>query len=314
MVILITGAAGFAAHHFLRLLAAQKVDCKVVCVYHQARLQQSYMGLNIRWEQADLCNQQRVHQLIALHQPTHILHLAAQSSVGKSWQEPHATFDANAMMALHLLEAMRLCNSKAKLVLAGSAEMYAPNVLPVNEDAQIAFANVYAFSKYAQEQLALLYVQQYGLRVVCTRAFNHIGPYQNTNFAIPSFANQIAVQLKAKALHVQLHVGNVDIVRDFTDVRDIVKAYWLLLMHPTKQFAYNVCSGQGKSIASIIQLMSNKITKPIALIADDTRMRSNDNPILIGDASRIQQEFEWSVTVPLAQTIHDILLSEGVSF
>ncbi len=311
MTILITGASGFVAHHFLKLLVARKQDAKIIAVYNTKEPAHTYMGLNIRWIQTNLNNKEQVQQLLLQHQPTHILHLAAQSSVAKSWSIPYQTFTDNTLLTLNLLDGLKETNSKARILLAGSAEVYAPSTNPINENYHIAFANTYALSKYTQEQLALLYKNNYGLNIVCTRAFNHIGPKQNTNFAIPSFAVQIMQQVKHGATQVNLEVGNTTIIRDFTDVRDIVAGYWLLLCNSTTQFIYNLCSGQGRSIDSIIQLMAQVQNVKIITTIDSTRVRPTDNPVMIGDASLLQQELHWQPVIAMEQTIEDILNSMG---
>jgi GDP-4-dehydro-6-deoxy-D-mannose reductase len=312
MTIFITGATGFVAHHFLRLLVAKKLPIKVVGVYHTTAPVHTYLGLNIRWEQAQLADKKVVQQLIQKHNPTHILHLAAQSSVANSWQQPYETYQSNTIITLNILEAMRLTDSKARLLIAGSAEVYATSTHPIAENSELAMSNIYAVSKYAQEQLADRYVKQYQLHIVCTRAFNHIGPMQNNNFVIPSFAHQIVQQIKQGNKEIALSVGNTAIIRDFTDVRDIVLAFDALLCGNPKHFIYNLSSGKGCSIQDIIKTMENAVQKPIITTVDANKIRPIDNPIMIGDATRMQQEFNWTPTINMAQTIKDIFTSLGL--
>jgi GDP-4-dehydro-6-deoxy-D-mannose reductase len=304
MKLLVTGAAGFVGRHFLTHLKFAN-DCKIIATYNWAKPDFEPQA-NTTFHQLNLLQLEAVQSFLLMHQPTHILHLAAQSSVGKSWTVPYTTIQHNVIMTHNFLEAIRVLNLNCKIVVAGSAEIYAPSNEPLQESNALHTHNPYALSKYTTEQLCELYNSNYRLNIICTRSFNQIGPFQNINFVIPSFVKQIITQLQLGATAINLSVGNINVVRDFTDVRDTVHAYNALLFNTNNHNIYNVCSGVGLSIKNIIDAMSQYIKMPINIIMDETKLRPSDNPIIVGEGSLLKQEFNWQPKINLQQTITDI--------
>jgi GDP-4-dehydro-6-deoxy-D-mannose reductase len=310
MKLLVTGAAGFVGQHFLTQILFEN-NCEVIATYNWAKPTYTPQA-NTTFHQLNLLNPQDVSSFLKLHQPTHILHLAAQSSVGKSWQQPYETIQHNIVMTHNFLEAIRTLDIVAKIVVAGSAEIYAPSSEPLQECNALHTHNPYALSKYTTEQLCALYSSNYSLNIICTRSFNQIGPFQNTNFAIPAFVKQIKTQMGAGVAAINLSVGNINVVRDFTDVRDMVHAYYALLINTNAHNIYNVCSGVGVSIKTIIAEMALHIKMPINIIVDDSKLRPTDNAIIVGDGSLLKNEFNWQPKINLQQTIKDIFEAQSI--
>jgi GDP-4-dehydro-6-deoxy-D-mannose reductase len=310
MKLLVTGAAGFVGQHFLTQIKFEH-NCEIMATYNWAKptfLPQA----NTTFHQLNLLHFNDVKSFVALHKPTHILHLAAQSSVGKSWLQPYETIQHNVVMTHNFLEAIRTLDIVTKVVVAGSAEIYAPNTEPLQECHALHTHNPYALSKYTTEKLCALYSGNYGLNIICTRSFNQIGPYQNTNFVIPSFVQQIKMQQANGDTAINLQVGNINVMRDFTDVRDMVQAYYALLVQPNQHYIYNVCSGVGVAIKTLISEMEQFVKIPFNIIVDETKLRPTDNPIIVGDGSLLKNEFNWQPNIPLQQTIKDIFETHKV--
>jgi GDP-4-dehydro-6-deoxy-D-mannose reductase len=310
MKLIVTGAAGFVGKHFLNEIKFEN-DCTIIGTYNLKAIE-NIDRKNISFEQLDLLNFEKVNQFLSAHQPTHILHLAAQSSVGKSWAIPYETLQDNILMTHNILEAIRVLDIKTKIIIAGSAEIYAPKDDLLIEANALQTNNPYALSKFTIEKLCEIYTANYGLNIICTRSFNQIGPGQNPNFVIPAFAQQIIKQQKDRAQIINLSVGNVSVIRDFTDVRDMVQAYWKLLNENCNHYIYNICSGKGTSIKTIIETMEQVIKLPIHLTEDKTKLRPNDNAMIVGDNSLFAKNFDWQPKIELRKTIEDILQSQNI--
>ncbi len=311
MRILVTGASGFVGLHFLQYLQSISFNEEVIAIYNHTPPNKKYQfPTKTIWIKANLLEGKAIYQIISKHQPTHILHLAAQSSVAKSWQQPHETILQNSNQVLQLIQAVQKNNPAIKLVLCGSAEVYAPTTEILTEKSELAATNPYAFSKKMQEQLSEYFTIQHGLSICCTRAFNHIGPGQNTQFVIASFIEQLAQQKNAGSKNLQLQVGNTEAIRDFTDVRDVVRAYWLILQSTTIT-TYNICSGIPMSILQMIQQMEQVVQQPISLTENPERMRPADNPIILGSSALLQKELVWLPNYTLSQTLQDIFATHS---
>jgi GDP-4-dehydro-6-deoxy-D-mannose reductase len=310
MRLLLTGASGFIAKHFLQYINTLQQSIQVYAIYNNNQPSiLPYTNLDLHYLHCNMLDYNALAFIIQSYKPTHILHLAAQSSVGLSHTQPLETFVHNTQISANLLEAIRVYSPSTKIVALSSAEVYATSNTALTELAPTIAANAYSLSKLTQEQLMQVYSSNYQLQLVSVRPFNQIGPYQNINFAIPSFAKQVVEQLKNKASIINLQVGNIQAIRDFTDVRDMVQAYWLLLSKATNYQVYNVCSGTGISLADVINQLSIIINTPINTIIDSSKLRQNDNPIMIGDASRIKNELGWQASTPIANTLKEILQS-----
>ena len=240
--------------------------------------------------------------------PDVVYHLAAFSHVGQSWAEPRETFRVNAVGTLELLEAARACARPPRVLLVGSAEVYgtvAPDELPLTEDSPLRPVSPYAASKVAAEYLGLQAFLGHGLPVLRIRAFNHIGPGQNPAFAVPAFARRI-VEARAKGERT-LTVGNVSARRDFTDVRDVVRAYRLLAEHGAAGEAYQVCSGHEISIEEIARRLLRLAGVELELAEDPALFRPVEVPVLLGDPSRLAAATGWKPEYDLDQTLADVL-------
>jgi GDP-4-dehydro-6-deoxy-D-mannose reductase len=237
-----------------------------------------------------------------------VCHLAAQASVAASWIDPIATFEVNAIGVLNLVDAAAACDPVPRLLLVGSAEVYGmvrPEELPLREDRPFAPVNPYATSKAAAELIGLQAWLGRGLEVIRARPFNHTGPGQREDFVVPSLARQV-VEARRRGLDA-LAVGNLDVRRDITDVRDVVRAYRLLLERGVPGEVYNVCSGRSLSIAELASRLLAAEGLGLPLRSDPGRVRPVDLPDLRGDPSRLAEATGWSPEVPLEQTLADVL-------
>ena len=308
MKALILGAAGFVGAYAIRQFAEG-------CGWetHAAKMPQETLSEAL----CDLCT---VHDfdlldadgMCALMQeirPDLILHLAAQSSVALSWKQPQLTVDVNIKGTVNLLEAARSLPVCPRILLIGSGEEYGalqPGQIPVSEDTPLQPANVYAATKAAAEQLAALYHKAYGMPVICVRAFNHIGPGQSTAFVAADFCCQ-AVEIEAGLREPVIRTGNRSAKRDFTDVRDIVRAYAMLLENGTAGCIYNVGSGNAVSIDEILAGIQAICKTSFRIETDPAKLRPVDVPVIAADTTKIFADTGWKPQIPLSETLQNIL-------
>ena len=299
MRVLITGAGGFVGGHMSVFLRE-----KGVRVYGTAHRQAA--GGNIR---CDLTDPKAVRALLKKIRPDRIIHLASQSSATLSWKEPRETMSANIFCALNLLESARLAGVSPSVLIAGSAEEYGwvrPDEIPVKETAPLRPISPYAVSKIAQDFLSYAYYRARGLGVIRARAFWHTGPGQRADFALSSFARQTAL-IEAGRQKPVLKTGNLDVVRDFTDVRDVAKAYWLLLEKGIPGEVYNVASGKGVSLKEIVRFYQKHARVKFRVRRDEKRVRRLEPPVVIGDASKLRKATGWRPEIPRETTWMDLL-------
>ncbi len=240
--------------------------------------------------------------------PDAICHLAAQASVGASWSDADATFSVNAMGVVHLMAAAAACAAPPRVLLVGSAEVYgrvAPDELPIGEDRPFAPASPYAASKAAAEMVGLQAWLGGGLEVLRARPFNHTGAGQRADFVVPSLARQV-VDVHRRGLR-SLEAGNIEVRRDICDVRDVVRAYRLLLEHGEPGGAYNVCRGESISIAEIARLLLSIADLDVPIRVDPARVRAVDLPDLRGDPGRVAARTGWSPRISVSQMLVDVL-------
>ncbi|HIH11105.1 TPA: GDP-mannose 4,6-dehydratase [Candidatus Woesearchaeota archaeon] len=258
----------------------------------------------------DLLDKDNVYSLVQKINPQYIIHLAAQSSVKVSWDKPEETININVEGTRILLDAVIHAGiqNTCKLLVVSSAEIYGPpQQVPMNEDHSLNPINPYGQSRLQQEQLINEYIQKKNLQIIIARSFPHTGPGQLPTFACPSFAQQI-VHIEQGKQESIINVGNLDAQRDFTDVRDVVKAYYLLLTK-VNFGVFNVCSGHAVAMKDILQQLLHESTKAITIQQDPARMRPSDIPILVGSNTKIHQATGWKPIIPLSQTLRDILNS-----
>lgn len=299
--VLITGATGFVGPHLMAHLRAAYPDWRLT-------------GTTLNGESSpdlvrcDLRDAGSIRSLIARARPTMIVHLAGQSNVPASFADPEATLVNNITGALHLLDACRSHAPNARLLIVSSNEVYGPTppeAQPLREDRPLHPANPYAVSKAAQEMLALQYAHSYGLDIVVARPFNHIGPGQTDQFVVGAFARQI-VEVERGARR-SVSVGNLDAARDFTDVRDVVRAYGLLLLHGARGGVYNIGRGDAVTIAAILETLRRLARVEITVERDPARLRPSDVPVMRGETTAIRQATGWEPRIALAQSLGDTL-------
>ena len=241
-------------------------------------------------------------------EPDAIFHLAAQSFVHTSFHAPQETLSTNITGTVNLLEAVRSCGSSPVIQIAGSSEEYGlvlPDEVPIKETNPLRPLSPYGVSKVAEDMLAYQYHKSYGLKTVITRAFNHEGPRRGEVFSTSNFAKQVA-EIEKGAAPI-MYVGNLEAKRDFTDVRDIVRAYSLAVEKCDYGEAYNICSGTAWKIGDMLKLLLSMSTKKIEVRQDSSRMRPSDVQILLGDYSKFHQKTGWSPQISFEQTMKDLL-------
>ena len=257
----------------------------------------------------DLADADGLRAAIGDARPDAVYHLAALAHVGDSWADPRRTFAVNATGTLHVLEAARACEVPPRLLLVGSAEVYGvvtPTQLPLTEDTPLVPVTPYAASKVAAEYLGVQYHLGYGVPVVRARSFNHIGPGQHGSFVVADIARRVADAVRSGDRR-PIRVGNLAARRDFTDVRDVVRAYRLLVERGTPGEAYNVCSGVGVAVEDLARLVLDVAEVDLELETDPELMRPVDVPVLVGDNAKISAATGWKPEVPLDDTLRDVV-------
>jgi GDP-4-dehydro-6-deoxy-D-mannose reductase len=264
----------------------------------------------VNFEKVDLLDQERIENIIFNFQPDYIIHLASYSSVAFSWREPILSFQNNMNIYLNLLESVRKLNLPARILSIGSSEEYGnveEKLLPLTETHMPGPLNPYAVARVSQEMISKVYVDGYGLDIVMTRSFNHIGPYQRDIFVVSSFAKQLAEIKKNGNGASELVAGDTSIVRDFTDVRDVVVAYDLLLKKGKSGDIYNVCSGRGTSLKDIINTMAKILDLHIHTRVNEKLVRPSDSKVIIGSSEKIKREVGWHNAIPLEKSLRDMI-------
>lgn len=299
---LITGVAGFVGKYFVRYLQNIEPDAKITGVDII-----STCPLPIQYYQMDLNNFSAIKGLITKEKPDYIVHLAAISSVGESWKDPTSCFLNNTTILLNLLNSVRECNLKTRVLSTGSSEEYALSDKPLTEDMPLNPLNPYGVAKVSQEMIGKLYAESLDVDVVMTRSFNHIGPGQNERFVVPSFIKQL-FDISNGAENKML-VGNIEVARDFTDVRDVIDAYYKILHHAPKGSIYNVCSGKAIELKQIIEIAQNILGIKANIIIDPARIRPNDVMVIQGSNEKLKKELNWQPQYTIEQTIKDIIFT-----
>ncbi len=299
-VVLVTGAGGFAGSHLVEHLLASPT--------HRGGEGGSPTHHVVAWtrQTVDLLDRDRVRAAIRELRPAQIYHCAGVPHVAESWRDTAQPLEGNVLATEHLFDALRSEGIRCRVLVPGSATVYAPSSEPISETDPIAPASPYAISKLAQEQLALRAIQEDGLDVVLTRSFNHTGPRQTPAFVAPSMARQIAL-IERGQLEPVIKVGNLDAQRDVTDVRDVVRAYAALMQSGKTGVVYNVASGVARSIRSILEALVSRSQMPVRIEVDHTRMRPNDVPVVVGNHSRLTESTEWHPQVSFDQMLDDLL-------
>lgn len=308
MRVLVTGAGGFVGGHLVAFLRAEQPEAEVFGVVQPRGGITWGSGAGMTALEADLDDATATAAVVEAVRPERIVHLAGQSSPQHSWLDPGGTLRTNVMGIVHVLDGARRAGLRPSVLVVGSAEEYgrAPaEELPLRETTPLRPGSPYAVSKTAQAALAALYGPAGGMKVVLTRTFHHTGPGRGEAFAESSFARQIA-ESEAGLRPPLLKVGNLEAVRDFTDVRDVVRAYWLLLERG-EAGVYNVCSGRGRRIRELLELLLAQSATRVEVRVDPDRLRPSDVPVQVGDPARLQAVTGWAPAIPLEQTLRDLL-------
>jgi GDP-4-dehydro-6-deoxy-D-mannose reductase len=308
MRVLVTGVGGFVGGHVVEFLSAAAPQAQVFGIIRRG-VSDSFPSRGVTVLKADLEDAAATDAAIEEARPDRVIHLAGQSSVHRSWEDPGATLRANVHGLLNVLEALRRRSLAPRMLVVGSAEEYGAvqaERLPVIERTGLQPASPYAVSKVAQAYLARQYFLSHGIPVICTRTFHHTGPGRGEVFAESSFARQIA-EIEAARRPPVISVGNLDAVRDFTDVRDVVRAYWLLLDKGRAGETYNVCSGRGIAIGDVLQELLDLSRATVEVQRDPARMRPSDIPAIIGNPKKLRDATGWTADIPLRRTLGDLL-------
>jgi len=306
----ITGVAGFVGRHLIRTLGAtpgrelhggDRLD-------PDAARRDPDLGPHLAsYRPLDVADAGALAAWARESRPDAIVHLAAQASAADSLKDPGGTYRVNALGGLHLLEAVRVEAPAATVLLVGSADVYGSGAsgARIREDAPMRPQNPYAASKAAADALGELYARTYALRVVRTRTFSHTGPGQRPRFALASFADQLA-RIEAGLLPGEVRVGNLDGVRDYGDVRDVVRAYALLLERGEPGGVYNVCTGVGYPLNELLRRLIDISGVRAEVIRDPERVRARDAGHLVGDPSRLAARTGWRPSIRIDQTLEDL--------
>jgi GDP-4-dehydro-6-deoxy-D-mannose reductase len=281
----VTGGAGFAGRHLLELLDEAVAPTR---------------------EELELLDADAVRRAVREAAPSAVFHLAALASVGRAWESPVETLTDNVTITANVLEAVRSEAPEATVVLVSSGEIYGPpERLPIDEDAPLRPQNPYAVSKAACDLLGGQYADARGLRVVRLRPFNHAGPGQADDYVVGTLTRQVAEAEAAGVEEAVLRTGNPDSARDFTDVRDVVRAY--VAAAELEPGVYNVASGRAVPVRELVELVRSSARVPVRHEVDEARVRSHDVPEVCGSADRLRAASGWRPEIPLEQTVADAL-------
>ena len=304
MKALITGIAGFVGNYLTEELIKHGIDVYGTILDHEV-----YHGNAKGVFTMNLLNYDEIESVMTELQPDYIFHLAGQSSVGLSWKKPQLTIETNVVGTINLLEVVRLTCKDTRILIVGSSDEYGVirvEDCPINEMLPLHPQNPYATSKKAQEEIALQYCKSYGMDIVLVRAFNHIGPGQLKGFVVADFASQIA-EIENGFVPPVIKVGNLDAKRDFSDVRDVVSAYYLIMDKGLKGEIYNVGSGEAIAVKNILQMLLSFSECNILVEDDINRFRPSDIPLIECDSSKLVAATGWTKNKRLEKTLLDIL-------
>ncbi len=285
--VLIFGVGGFVGGY----LSKEFLD-KGYEVYGSDKHKGNMLSEEVIFYEAEVLNRELVEEIVQKVLPDIIVNLAAVSSVGISWGRPQETVQVNVIGALNILEAARRIDKKPKIMLIGSSEEYVMSDFPMNEDVTLNASNPYGISKVTQELFARLYREQYGMNIYYVRPFNHTGVGQRESFVIPSFCKQ-AVEIEKSGRPGVIKVGNLSVKRDFCHVKDVVRAYRMIVESDNSQIVYNVGSGMVYSLEEILKYIIGLSSQKIDIEVDPSRFRPTEQPVICCDRSLITTELGW---------------------
>ncbi len=309
---LITGVTGFAGSHLAEYLLAEHPDVEVYGTFRWRSRMDNLEDIaenRVKLVECDLRDYTSMHKALEVSRPDVIFHLAAQSFVPSSWNAPNDTIVTNVTGQTNLFEAVRALQLDPVVQIACSSEEYGlvhPEETPIKETNPLRPLSPYAVSKVAQDYLGYQYFQSYGLKAVRTRGFNHTGPRRGHVFVTSNFCSQVAA-IEAGLQEPVIRVGNMEAIRDFTDVRDMVRAYWLAVTKAKPGEVYNIATGKGIHIREMLDLVLSCSKVEVKIEVDPERLRPSDVEILIGDASKFKADTGWEPRIPFEQTVQDLL-------
>ncbi|MGD2116055.1 MAG: GDP-mannose 4,6-dehydratase [Acidobacteriota bacterium] len=312
---LITGITGFAGSHLAEYLLAEQPDVEIFGTYRwRSRMENiehlgEMLGGRVRLVECELRDPSSVRWALEESRPDVVFHLAAQSFVPSSWTAPGDTVMSNVSGQINLFEAIRSLDLDPVIQIACSSEEYGmvqPDEVPIKETNPLRPLSPYAVSKVGQDFLGYQYFMSYGLKVVRTRGFNHTGPRRGDVFVTSNFARQVA-RIELGLNEPVIQVGNLDAVRDFTDVRDMVRAYWLAVTRARPGEVYNIATGEGLTIREVLDRLVAMAEVEVRVKTDPERLRPSDVQILIGDSSRFRADTGWEPRIPFDRTLRDTL-------
>ena len=306
---LITGIGGFAGSHLADFLLSagyqvSGIDCNLGNAENTKHIRD-----RLTLYDCDIRNGAQLNEIISQNKPDEVYHLVAIAYVPIANANPKLTFDVNFYGSFNLFEAVKRLSEDTKVLYVGSATEYG-NVrqegIPVNEDVPLNPVDPYSASKACADMLAYQYFKSYGLPIVRVRPFNHIGPRQSADYVCANFAKQIA-EIEKGVRKPVINVGNLKPRRDFIDVRDVVRAYWLALQKGEPGEVYNICSGKAISIKELLDKLLSMSKKNIEVKQDPEKLRPSDIPLLLGDCARFGEKTDWEPEIPFEKTLKELL-------
>lgn len=302
---MIIGAAGFVGNYLMEYL---RKECNMEV--HVTKLLREEIGnSNVKEYNLDILDKESIVSLLFEIRPDYIFHLAAQSSVGLAWKNPCLTIDVNIKGSVNVMDAVRELYYKPRVILIGSGEEYGhinAGETPIKEENMIRPGNIYAATKVCQNMIGNIYAQAYDMELMMVRAFNHIGPTQAPMFVVADFCKQVA-EIEKGIREPVIYVGNLEAQRDFTDVRDVVRAYAMLIDKGKSGETYNVGSGHAVSIREILDLIILLSNQVIKVEIDPNKLRPIDVPIIEADTTKLRELTGWEPEITLEQTIKETL-------
>ena len=306
---LITGIAGFAGSHLAELLLSQGYEVYGLCRPRSKTDNIESIKTKLHLEDADLLDSHSLYTTIARIKPDYIFHLAAQSFVPTSWVSPSVTLEVNVVGTGNLFEAVRQVSIDPVIQIACSSEEYGlvhPDEIPIKETNPLRPQSPYAVSKIAMDYLGYQYFCSYNMRIVRTRGFNHTGPRRGETFVTSNFAKQIALIEKGKQNPLIL-VGSLESSRDWTDVRDMVRAYLMAVEMCDPGEVYNICTGKAIKVGDMLTMLLSFSTVKAMIQPDPLRLRPSDVPVLIGDNTKFVSKTGWKPDIVFEKTMKDLL-------
>lgn len=298
--VLIFGAGGFVGNYLSREFLDHGYS-----VYGSDKQKGVMLPKEVEFVQAELLDSEKVEKVVRKIEPDIIVNLAAVSSVGASWGIPQTTISVNVVGALNIMEAARKLENKAKIMFVGSSEEYVMTDKAINEECDLDASNPYGISKVTQEQFAKLYREQYGMQIYCVRPFNHTGVGQRDSFVLPSWCKQVA-EIEKSGKPGVIKVGNLTVKRDFSHVKDIVRAYRMIVESDNCDVIYNVGSGKAYPLDEMLHYIIGLSSQEITIEVDRSRIRPTDQQVICCDHSLITSELVWEPEYTVFNALKEI--------